>query len=239
MTIADLITIAYRELGVAALVGDLQPELASLGLSILNRLVDSWNGQYGPAYAQRYDTFTLSIGTNPHTIGPSGATWTITQRPVSIEAATLIDGDMRYPIDPTMTAAEYAAMSTHATESTYPRRLYYNPKWANGEIYFNRVPDAAKSVELLSRVVISALVLTDTLSLPPGYHTALSATLKEELVAVPTFAFAASPTLEKAAMRARADIFDNNSTPPRLNTRDAGVPGSGGTPYDFKTGVVG
>jgi hypothetical protein len=239
VTISDLITKGLRELGIAPLVGTPAAELSSLGLGVVNRILNTWNGKRQAVYATRTDTFTLTPALNPHTIGPTGATWTMTQRPVALEAVTLVDGETRMPIDATMTAAEYAGMASHDVDSDYPRRVYYNPSWVNGQFYFNHVPSAAHDVEIVSRVQLATVALTDTFTMPPAYEAALLNTFKEELTLMPMFRDAASPGLTKAASDARAVAFGNNEAPPRLVTRDAGIPGGGCAPYDYTTGVLG
>jgi hypothetical protein len=240
-TVRDLITSAFREIGIAPLVGDLPAELATLGLNTTNTFLDQWNAKEGAAFAQLISSFTLSIGTNPHTIGPSSATWTLTQRPVAIDALTIIDGTARIPVDVTMTAAEYQALADHSVTSTYPRRLWFNPTYPNGSIYFDVVPDAAKTVHVLSRRQLSALTIGDSWSFPQGYEAAIKHTLKEQLLEMPMFASAASMEVQakvaRAASEARAVIFDNNADTPRLCTADSGLMGGGGV-YDHRLGPL-
>lgn len=239
MTIADLITTGLREIGAAPFVGTPDASLSALGLRVINRILNTWNGKRQAVYATRTDSFTLTIGLNPHTIGPTGATWTMTQRPVALEAVTLVDGESRIPIDATMTAAEYAGMASHDTDSDYPRRVYFNPTWVNGQLYFNYVPSAAHDIEIVSRVQLAVVALNDTFTMPPAYEAALLNTFKEELTLMPMFREAGSQGLTRAASDARAVAFGNNEAPPRLVTRDAGIPGGGCDPYDYRTGVLG
>jgi hypothetical protein len=236
-TIRDLVTSAYRELGIAPLVGDLPAELASLGLNTLNTFLDQWNAEHSMLFADLFSTFTLTIGLNPHTIGPTGATWTLTQRPTEILGAVVIDGDTRIPVDVTMTREEFQALGDQTVTSDYPTRIYYNPTYPNGSIYFNFDPSAAHSVELLTRRQLSSVVLNDTWSYPQGYEAAIKHTLKELLAGMPMFASASAPDVSEQARKARSVIFDNNTRTPSICTADSGLM-RGGSDYDYRVGPL-
>jgi hypothetical protein len=237
-TIRDVVTSAYRELGIAPLVGDLPAELALLGLNTLNRILDSWNAQREAAYAEAITTgITFSASTNPHTLGPSGATWTFTQRPEEILSLSFTsDGTAWTPID-IISRAEYDEITTPGLTSTHPNVAYYNRTWPNGSLYLYPVPTSAYAVELIAKRVLASVVLGDSWSFPPGYQDAIQKTLKEELVAMPMFASAANAEIKDAAGKARAVIFANNDAPPRLTTADSGMPRGGGY-FDYRSGSI-
>ena len=236
-TIRNLVTAAFRELGVAPLSGDLPAPLASLGLSTLNRVLDSWNAQHPAAFADLYSTFTLSANTNPHTIGPSGATWTLTQRPVEILSLSVSpDGTVWVPIR-LITREEYDAHTVPGLTSAYPSEAFYNPTWPSGSLYLWPVPTSAYSVELVSRRVLASVALSDAWSFPPGYEDALQKTLKEELTTMPMFSSSASQEQKDAARVARAVIFDGNETTPKLVTADHGMGPRRGV-FDWRSGLI-
>ncbi len=86
-TVRDCLTEAYRDIQVLAVGQPLDADQAADGLLKLTRLFDNWNAERAGVYANRLVTYTLVPSLNPHTIGPSTATFTVTQRPVKIDAA--------------------------------------------------------------------------------------------------------------------------------------------------------
>ncbi len=234
MTAAEIVRDAFYEVGRLALGQTLPGDLAEFGLGKLNRLLDLWNAQRTAVYAEQIASFTLSPNTSPHTIGVSGATWTATQRPVSLLAATLVIGTIRQPIQ-IRTAEWYAGLATPEQTSETPTDVYYAAGWPLGSLYFYPVPTAASTVELWSRVVLAALALADTFTMPPGYQEAVTLTLAETLAGPLGVAMPAD--LARLAREARGHVFGNNDVIPAY-VPDAGLPGVGGGWYDYQTGRV-
>lgn len=223
-----IITDALVECGVHDPVETPSAEDTTFALRKLNRLINNWNAEREAVYASTFLTFTLTPSLSPHTIGPTGATWTVTQRPVSLEAAHLVLAGSspvaQIPIR-VRDAAWWSTVSVQALTSTIPTDVYYDPAWVNGNLYFWPVPTAAHSVQLWVRAVLAEYALATTFSLPPGYQDAITLTLAEEIGP----AFHAPPSLVtiQSAKAARARIFSKNTTAPPLTTRDAGMPGGG------------
>src|SRR5262249_32048956 len=92
--------------------------------------------------------------------------------------------------------------------------------------YFYPVPNAARGVRLWTRVLLSAVNLTDTFSLPPGYQNAITLSLAEAIAA--PYEKPVPPDLARRALEARLRVLGNNPDGPRLATRDSGLPSSGG-----------
>lgn len=234
MTITALITAALGELGVLGAGQTASGALADLGLQTLNRLFDAWNAQRRAVYVDVTSSHTLTPALQPHTIGPSGATFTTDQRPVSLEGAALIVDDLHYPIR--IRDAAWWLHQPHPTlTSDRPTDLYYAPAWPSGSLYLWPVPSAAHTIELRSRVVLDAVALADTFTMPPGYELAVMLSLAE-LLARP-LGRPADGSLIAQARQARAVIFANNDETPALTTVDAGIPGAGGRSYfDYERG---
>jgi hypothetical protein len=95
------------------------------------------------------------------------------------------------------------------------------------------VPQTAYDVQLMTRVLLDDVALTtSSYELPPGYYDAIRLTLAEK--GQRPFGRPADVTLINDASHARAVIFDNNVTIPRLRTKDPGMtPGKGGFTADF------
>lgn len=237
MTGTDLVTAVLRELRVVGAADPPSADDTDYVLGKMNRLIDAWNAQRSAVYADIISTFTLVPGTQPHTIGPaaSSPTWTATQRPVSIVAANLVlSGGSRIPIELVSDGAWMG--QSDPTTTGDPSVLRYVPQWPLGECWFWPVPSSASSLELLSRVLLSAFDLTTDITLAPGYESAIVLTVAENCARVFTGQDAAG-SLILEAREARARIFANNDRIPRLATADDGLAGSNGrSRFDYLTG---
>jgi hypothetical protein len=224
MTIQDLIADVLTNLGVLGAGQTPSGRLGAFGLRRLNRIFDTWNAKRQAVYADTITTHTLIPDLQPHTIGPTGATFTVTQRPVSIEAASLVISDLHYPI-----AIRDTAWWMRLTDPTFaserPTHLNYRPGWPNGSLYLWPVPSSGHTLELLSRIILASVALADTFTFPPGYELAVSLSLEEDLAR--PLGRPADQDLIDRARQARATIFANNEETPRICTADAGMPGAG------------
>ena len=240
-SISDLVTSALRELGIVGMVDTPPAELSALGLDLINRTLDEWNAVRGAIYADAFSTpVALTPATNPHTIGPSGATLTATtSRPVSIEGIRLTadNGETYFPPLNQRDAAWWMGLGAPGTTDPYPTDFYYDPTWPNGAIYFYPEPSsAAVKVQIRYRVVLAQVALADTFTMPPGYLSALLETLKEKLTGLPMFASMSSGTIKDDARNARARAFGNNSRRATITTADAGVGAGGAGCFDITLG---
>lgn len=235
MTIQDIVTDALLEPGILADGETPNAGQSSTVLKKLRRLLNNWNADRRAVYATAFVTNTLTAGLSPHTIGPTGATWTVTQRPVSVDGANLIlagsggAADTYLPIT-IRDAAWWNAQTVPGLESSVPTDLYYQPDWPNGKLYFWPVPDTADDVQLMLRVLLDDTVdLTDTFTLPPGYQDAITLTLSASICRMFGVPLDVSADLAQQAKLARARIFSNNEQPTRIQTADAGMQASNGT----------
>ena len=228
--IRDICQTALEEIGVVGQGSVMQAEDAVVVRRKLRSLLNQWNARREAVYATTFPEFTLVPGTAPHTIGPTAATFTVTQRPVAIEAISLglnsSTPTVYLPLNK-RDADWWEAQSVPALESDIPTDFFYSATWPNGEINFWPVPTAAYVVQLQIRVVLDDLVdFDDTFDLPPGYHEAITLSLAE--MCCRPFGRPMPPDLKADASTARAVIFANNDMTPRLATRDAGMEGPGG-----------
>jgi hypothetical protein len=221
LTIQDLVTDAFRELGVLNAVDPPTGEDSTLGLFRLNKILDNFNADRDALYAQVFTSLTLSPGVNPHTIGPSGATVTVSQRPVSIEGAQLIVGANYSPIK-VRDRDWYRARTNPSLQSAVVTDLFYEPSFPNGSIYFQPVPSSPYSVLLDVRVVLAAVTLADVFTFPPGYQDFLTMLLAIDLSA--PMGVAVSPETRHELQVAMARVGRNNIRIPTISTRDAGMP---------------
>jgi hypothetical protein len=234
MTASELCVQSLQEVGAVGLGQTANSALVELVLARLNILLDLWNARQHAVYANTLTAYTLTPSLQPHTIGPTG-TFVVTQRPVSIEHASLIlTSGSRDPID-IVDDATFARLSLPTMTSANPSLLNYRATWPNGSLYFWPVPTSAYQVELLTRVLLVALALDDTFTLPPGYHAAVMLTLAEDICA-PIGREVPSKTA-RGAQEARATIFGNNDVTPRLCTIDGGMPSGDPGWFDYQTGM--
>lgn len=230
----DIVTDALSELEVVSAGETLKAEDADLGLRFLNRLLDSWNADRQAVYADTFLTYALTANLSPHTIGPTG-TFAVPQRPVTIEGVAVgIGTGVLMPI-PVRDAAWWETQRVPGLGTSLPTSVFYNPTWPNGELWFWPVPSTVIPVRIQTRVLLAALTLASTFSLPPGYQEAISLTLAETCAAA--FGTQAKASTIFLAQKARARIFDNNTSAPRLTTRDAGIPGGRGGIYNYLLGT--
>lgn len=235
--VRNVVQDALFELGLFSPTTPIPSSDETYALSKLSRLVDTWNAIREAVYTVTFQTFTIVPGlggtSSPVTIGPDTATFTVVQRPVAIEGANVVLNSgvnaIRIRVD-IIDDDHYRAISMPNITATWPTQLYYSPDWPsatdrNGRIFLNPVPTAANGLELWLRVLLAQQGINDLFSMPPGYKDAITLTLAESML-VP-YGLAGTPRaagIEKAAMKARAVIFDLNTAPPSVATQDVGMP---------------
>ncbi len=229
MTWAEILKDAYIEIGVVDPIDTVPAELQTLALVRLNSLLNTWNAEQAATYNVTFPTFTLTPSLSPHTIGPSGATVTATQRPVAIIGANLQIGSGANLVNVPIAIRDDAwwlRQPVPNITSGIPTDLYYSPDWPNGSMYFWPIPTVAYGIQLEVRYVLANVAQADlstSFSMPPGYQAAITKSLAEDLVTPMTVVM--PPELPAKARDARAICFANNSGPVRIQTRQSGMPG--------------
>lgn len=232
LTARALLTEALEDITVLAPGDVLDDTEATRALAKLTRLFDNWNAERCGVYAVQQTAYTLVPSLSPQTIGPaaSSPTFTATQRPVSIDAASIVIGSgtnaVYYELN-LRDAEWYAGLPMPALSTSVPSDLYYAADWPLGSLYLWPVPSAAYGLVLQTRILLAALALDDIVSLPPGYRDAVTLTLGEMLA--PTYPPAVAD--KEGAAKARARIFANNDVTPSLSTADYGT--TAGKPSSF------
>ncbi len=212
---------SLSELNVIQAGASIPNSISTIVLSKLNQIIDRWNAQRSKIWCETFHSFTLTPSLSPHTIGPSGATWTTPIRPVSLEGCFL---DLQGTNPPTYTRIDiidyqaYQALSVPLISTAIPTAVYLEEDWPNGKLFFYPVPNAAYPVRLTFRTTIGVVTLADNLDMPPGYQTAMTLTLSEDSA---TFLGRAVPLkTSQGAAAARALIGANNTPIPLLDLRD-------------------
>lgn len=233
ITARDLCERALLDLNVLAAGEVLGADDAVFVLGELNTYLDELNADRAAVYADVIRPFALVANLNPHTIGPGG-TFVVAQRPQTIEGVAIGAGALRVALH-LRDRQWWDALRTPAQTGPQPTDVWYNPAWPLGLLYFVPVPSAVIAVDVTMREVLTALALTDTFSLPPGYRSMLQKTLAERVAAA--YEKSVPPQLARDAARARVRVESANTIIPRLMTADAGIPrASSGAGWNWRTG---
>lgn len=172
------------------------------GLEALNAMLDAWRNEKLLCYAKQEETLTLASGDASYTIGAGGDL--VTTRPVEIVHAWILDGGISYDVWP-MNEAEYAAIPAKTTQSNWPDRFLFRPTMATATLIVYPVPDATRTMKLVTRVPLAAFASTaTTVTLPPGWERALANNLAIEIA--PEYEASVPPSVLKAAAESLAGI---------------------------------
>lgn len=227
MTVLDLITQSFAEIGAYAQ-GEVPTAAdAQFALIKLNNMLDSWNAQRLKVYTTIFTQYTLVPNLQPHTIGPTGATFTIAQRPVRIDAANILLTNITPPyIKVPLNIRNdqwWQNQRVPSITTSLPTDLYYAPSWPNGQLYFWPIPTVALGVEIWSwTLLLEFTALTQIVSFPPGYRSALIYSLAVELANA--FGKTVTPSLAELTRRGFDYIHMNNADSPLISTTDSGIP---------------
>jgi hypothetical protein len=180
MTVRELIRYALQDLAVLA-ADDTADNTAdeSLAFARLNMMLGLLSAQGVFLFFSTPESFSLAPGTASYTIGSGGVF--NTPRPIEIESAYIRDSagiDHEVKVRP---FKQYGLISNKATPGR-PVRLFYAPSYPYGTIYLYYTPDAVESLYIVSRKTLTAFaIVTETISLPPGYDSFLLCLLVEAL----------------------------------------------------------
>lgn len=177
-------------------------------LEALNAMLSSWRNERLMCYATQEESLTLANADASYTVGPGGDL--DTDRPIDILAAWVVDNNISYAVQ-LITDDQYAAIQDKTTASDWPDRLNYRPTMATGTIYVYPVPNATRTLKLLTRVPLDSLALSDTISLPPGWEDALAFNLA--IAIAPEYQTEPAPTVIRNARETKAAIKVVNSQP--------------------------
>jgi hypothetical protein len=186
MTALDLISSSLRLINVLAINETPESADANNALSVLNMMLDQWNTQKFNLYYFLNELFPITAGTATYNIGPS-ATFN-TDRPVEITSAFIRDGNPGFNIDRQLEVIpndKYQALVLKTLMTVYPQYVMYVASYPIGVINLYPVPNISGLYLGLSqkKKLSSFAALTTTITLPPGYESALRYNLAIELAA--------------------------------------------------------
>lgn len=134
-TVRQHVTDALLEIGVLGPGQSLSPALAAVGLSRFQNQLDSWQADRLSLAVQARTTFTLTSGTSSVTLGPSGATVTITPTPMWLDTVNYInpgsDPEQEIQIG-IMDRDTYAGLTIKELSSALPMQCFYQRSNATG-----------------------------------------------------------------------------------------------------------
>lgn len=231
---------ALIELGAVGMTDAIPPDDAVYVLSKLGRIIDNFNAEEEAVYNVAFLSFTLIPSNGAPTLGPTGD-WSVSQRPNRILGANVVlnnvDPQVRAPVN-IRDDQWWLNNPVRGINSTFPTDLYYSPDWPNGTVNLWPVPSVSYGFEIEVPIVLAGFTLASSFSMPPGYQDAITLTLAEDLQG--PYGLPMPPTLPEKAKEARARIFANNYTMPRLQTRDSGIPvarSTNQTTYNYRSGL--
>jgi len=219
-TVLELVTNSLNDLGVIGSEETLSAADASRALKILNNMVQEWNNEELIVYNTEEVIFNYVAGQGDYTLG-TGGDFNI-DRPIEITAAynrinNGTSSEVDYPIEVTTDAQVYSDLVTKNIQTSLPILVYDNGNFPTKTLSFWPVPsDTTYRPVLWVWRQISQFVLSDTLSLPPGYETALEWNLAVKC-SIP-FGKPVPPRLEKEANDSLWAIKRINTNVPTLNT---------------------
>ena len=245
-TWGDIINDALLELSVNAIADPVEAEDQQYLIRKLDRIIDSWAARKAFAYASKFTQYTLTVGHQPHLIGPGlSAPDFAAPRPVRIESASLVLTDSTPNVDSPIQlrdAAWWANQRVKSLTSSVPTDLYYEPDSPSGALYLWPIPAYAYGLRLETWSVLTAVPLdangnpdpTQPFVAPQGYENAISLTLAEECC--DSYGRPMPPSLPGRASRARTVVFGNNIHSPRISSADYGAQGKTRGGFNWMTG---
>lgn len=243
-SVQDLIISAFIEIGAFSPGESMDAALANYGLEKLNEMLDSWNAEQELIFTTEFSTFTLVPNLQPHTIGPTGATFTVpVYRPTKLHGANLVLNNVTPNVNVPIHVRDkdwWLGQRIQQLATSYPTDVYYETDFPNGSLFFWPVPQTAFLVQLNfnTPVFSGSLALNSTLSGPPGYQRAITKSLALELWPGMNAGQQVDPVLADQARAARYVIRGLNSASPRIATGADGLPsGPGNRPsFNWRTG---
>jgi len=202
-------------------------------LEELNRLIGSLSCDRLFIYSRSTYVAPLS-GATAYTIGspadPTVAPDIDAPRPEGIEAANIIAGDIRYPLE-IVTDLQWSKIQMQNLPGTIPSVLYNDRGYPLSTLYLWGQPLAGYLLELFTWSLIPQFTSPDdVVLLPPGYEDAL--VLNLALRMAPHFQRVTDPNLREDARMSLMRMMSINAPRPIADTSIGGCCGSGFNIYE-------
>ncbi|KKL11993.1 hypothetical protein LCGC14_2540210 [marine sediment metagenome] len=209
-TALNLITDAFEEARVYSPGESIPNAKSAAALRKLNRMLESWSNENFLLHFQTEETLTLTAGQASYTIGTSGSPDFNTVRPLEILKGTFIRRTSTLDEPLAVKSFEEYRLRRDKASGSVPWWISYNPTYPNGQLVLWWSPDSAYALHLLSlKALTNFSDLTTTVSLPPGYESAIVYNLGLELG--PVYGKKIRPDLVALAARAVRVLKNRNA----------------------------
>jgi hypothetical protein len=225
VTVLELVRSSLRLIGRLGPGRGAGPSELTDALLVLNSMLDAWNTDRLSIYSIERDTYTLVPGQQAYTIGPGGQF--AAPRPAKIEnASILVLDNPSAPVERglrLLDAEQWAQIPVKSIASTIPTDLYNDRAAPVATLSLFPIPSTANQLILSVYRALSAVLLTDTVTFPPGYADAVRYGLACRLA--PEWNLLIRPDVAAYAVEARAAIQLVNAPSPRMIS-DGGLGGT-------------
>lgn len=235
-TVFDVIVSAMQNIGAIAIEEVPTAAEAQSAFNDLNNMIQMWNTESLMIYDIVTEVFPYVAGQSVYTMGTGGNF--NTNRPVRIEGAWTRDSQGNdYSMQVTENFEDYASIVSKYTTSTLPTILYDDGNFPLKNLTLWPVPSSgAFSLVLWSwKAIMSFSNLTDVLSLPPGYQTAIEFGLSVYIS--PKYGKPITPDLARMAAESKAQIKRINTVVDEMNFDDTLM--GKGVAFNYFTGNAG
>ena len=208
MTVRDLLNRSLRLIGVLASGETAPADVITDALTSMNAMIDSWKNVGFLIYQNQVQTLTLTSGTQSYTIG-IGGTLNI-ERPVSINRVTFVQNSIEYDLE-VVTEYEWSAIPNKSTSASIPQKVYFNPTFPLGTLYFWPKPSSGMSVNLYyPNPIAKFAAVGTTIDLPAGYEDLVVYGTADRIA--PEYGKELTPRQNQILNETRAQIMRRNTT---------------------------
>lgn len=175
----DLIKTAMRLIGVIAAGETPSAEEATDGLRALNDVLERWSIESLAVYGSLPKVFATVAGQSTYTVG-TGGNWN-TDRPVSIDNMYTTINGFDY-VATEWSLEQYNSVGLKTQRQPYAQRWVFINDAPLAQIILWPTPSAAVPITIdMPRLLTQVATIATTLTLPPGYVSALQYAVAEEL----------------------------------------------------------
>ncbi len=200
-TSLDLIKRSLRLRGVYGSGESIPSDEATDAQIAMNAMLEDWRNEKLMAYAMRDEVLTMVNGQGTYTLGPTGDLGTT--RPVKIDNAYIRDASTDYPVE-IVSRDDWDGIPDKTNDSDIVQHLLFEGTMPDATIKVWPVPTTANVLHMRTWLPIAELALNDTITLPPGYETAIPFNLAIYLA--PEYGIDAKPSVMQIASRSLAGI---------------------------------
>jgi hypothetical protein len=178
-TVSDLLTSALRKGGIITMEETPSAAMLNNTLTAMNNMLESWSNDGVNVFARTWLNFNLTGGQSTYQIGV-GATDFNTTRPSAIISAYVRLGNIDYPVLP-IGDSVYADQIAAKSISGIPKWFNYDNGFPLANIRLWPIPASAYTLYIQNENPLTDFVLTDTVTLPPGWNRAIIFNLANEI----------------------------------------------------------